>query len=127
MRFYWLILAILGVWRITHLLHAEDGPWDLLAHFRRALGNGVLGQMLDCFYCLSVWIAVPFAWVIGHGWKERLLLWPALSGAAALLQRMTAREEPTPPAPYYEDKEPSDVLRQAPDSNLTEQDIFPRR
>lgn len=105
MRFYWLTLAILSVWRITHLLHAEDGPWNLLVRFRRSLGNGLLGHMLDCFYCLSVWIAVPFAWIIGQSWKERLLLWPALSGAAALLQRASTREEATPPAPYFEDKE----------------------
>jgi hypothetical protein len=127
MRFYWLILAILGVWRITHLLHAEDGPWNLLVRFRRTLGNGMLGQMLDCFYCLSVWIAVPFAWVIGYGWKERLLLWPALSGAAILLQRATTREETSLPVPYFEDKEPPDVLRQKQDGNFTEQDIFPPR
>ena len=39
MRFYDLILGILGVWRITHLLQAEDGPWDLVVQLRRALGN----------------------------------------------------------------------------------------
>ncbi|HKF50520.1 MAG TPA: hypothetical protein VKB38_24360 [Terracidiphilus sp.] len=127
MRFYWLILAILGVWRITHLLHAEDGPWNLLALFRRTLGNGMLGQMADCFYCLSVWVAAPFAWVVGHGWKERLLLWPALSGAAALLERATARERSSPPALYFEDKEIPDVLRQKQDGNLSEQDVFPDR
>ena len=123
--FYWLILAILGVWRITHLLNAEDGPWNLLARLRRWLGDGMLGRMLDCFYCLSLWIAVPFAWVVGESWKERLLLWPALSGAAALLERVTAREGTTPPL-YFEDKEPSDVLRQEPDGNFTDQDTFPR-
>ena len=127
MRFYWLIVAILGVWRMTHLLHAEDGPWSLLVRLRRSLGNGTLGHTLDCFYCLSMWIAVPFAAVIGHGWKERLLLWPALSGAAALLQRATTREETPPPAPYFEDKDPPDVLRQEPDGNLPERDLLSRR
>jgi len=28
-------LAVLGVWRVTHLLNAEDGAWELLAHLRR--------------------------------------------------------------------------------------------
>jgi hypothetical protein len=101
MRFYWLILGILGVWRITHLLHAEDGPWNLLVKLRQSLGTGLAGQVLDCFYCLSLWIAVPFAWCVGESWKERLLLWPALSGAAVLLQRATATEA----ADYEEDKE----------------------
>jgi hypothetical protein len=115
MRFYWLILGILGVWRITHLLRAEDGPWNLVARFRRSLGDGLLGQVLDCFYCLSLWIAIPFAWVIGLGWKEGLLLWPALSGAAVLLERATGRRSMSA-ALYHEDqeeqKEPNDVLRQ---------------
>jgi hypothetical protein len=106
-RFYWLILGILGVWRIAHLLHAEDGPWNLLVRLRQSLGNGFAGQLLDCFYCLSLWTAIPFAWVIGESWKERLLLWPALSGAAALLERATLPAA----AIYQEDKEPSDVLR----------------
>jgi hypothetical protein len=127
MRFYWLILAVLGVWRITHLLHAEDGPRGLLARFRRSLGEGMLGQILDCFYCLSVWTAVPFAWVIGQSWKEKLLLWPALSGAAVLLERLTAREEKIPPAGYFEDKEPCDVLRKESNEQFTDQDIFPNR
>jgi hypothetical protein len=99
MRFYWLILGILGVWRITHLLHAEDGPWNLLVKLRQSLGFA--GQVLDCFYCLSLWIAIPFALGVGQSWKERLLLWPALSGAAVLLQRATSPEA----AIYQEDKE----------------------
>src|SRR3982750_3267029 len=88
---YLLILGILGVWRITHLLNAEDGPGKALVRFRRLAGSGFFGELLDCFYCLSVWIAAPFAYVIGSSWKERLLLWPALSGAAILLERATAK------------------------------------
>src|SRR5215467_837722 len=105
MKFYWLLLAILGVWRITHLLNAEDGPWNLLVRFRRAIGDGVLGQLLDCFYCLSLWIAIPFAWVVGQSWKERLLLWPALSGAAILLERATAPPAQVAAPAYFEEPE----------------------
>jgi hypothetical protein len=111
MRFYWLVLAILGVWRITHLLHAEDGPWNVLAKFRESLGNRLMGQLLDCFLCLSIWISAPFAWLTGESWKERLMLWPALSGAAILLERFSSSSNSPPPAAYVEDKEESDVLR----------------
>jgi hypothetical protein len=116
MRFYWLTLAILAVWRITHLLQAEDGPWKLVARLRRSVGDGFVGQLLDCFYCLSLWIAAPFAWWVGESWKERLFLWPALSGGAVLLERVTHRRlDATPPAMYFEDEEeergPHDVLR----------------
>ncbi len=101
MNIYELVLATLCVWRITHLLQAEDGPWDLVVRLRRAVGGGFFGELLDCFYCLSLWISAPFAWGFGESWKERLLLWPALSAAAILLERLTA----PPPALYIEDKE----------------------
>jgi hypothetical protein len=109
-KFYWLILALLAVWRITHLLNAEDGPWDLFARLRQQAGNRFWGQLLDCFYCLSIWTAAPFAVIIGDSWKERLLLWPALSAGAILLQCLTSRQQNAPPAVYYEDEEKEDVL-----------------
>jgi hypothetical protein len=111
MRFYLLIVGTLCVWRITHLLNAEDGPWSLLVKFRKVMGNGFFGQLLDCFYCLSIWIAIPFAWLTGEAWKERLLLWPALSGAAILLERLASKAE-APAQPFFkEDPEDPDVLR----------------
>jgi hypothetical protein len=107
MRFYWLTLGILAVWRITHLLHAEDGPGDIFVRLRRLAGNGFWGSLLDCFYCLSVWTAGPVAYWIAESWTERLLLWPALSGGAILIERLTS--EPTPPVSattvIYQDRE----------------------
>ena len=87
-----LVLGTLGCWRITHLLHAEDGPWGVLARLRRAAGSGVTGELLDCFYCLSLWIAIPFAAALASGWRDGVLLWLAISGGAILLERTTARE-----------------------------------
>ena len=104
MPFYWLILGVLAVWRITHLLNAEDGPWDVLVKLRRLAGNGVFGGLLDCFYCLSLWVAAPLAWLLGDGWKLRLLLWPALSAGAILLEKLASRQRDVPPAEYYEDE-----------------------
>jgi hypothetical protein len=64
MRFYGLIVGLLAVWRITHLLAAEDGPGEILARLRRCAGDGFWGRLLDCFYCLSLWAAVPVAWLL---------------------------------------------------------------
>src|SRR3954470_19776641 len=98
MRFYLLALGILGVWRITHLLQAEDGPWDLTVRFRRVLGKGFFGKLLDCFACASLWVAAPFAVWLGDDNGQRLLLWLALSGGALLPHRATDRS-PAPPGP----------------------------
>jgi hypothetical protein len=107
--FYWLVLGVLGVWRVTHLLQAEDGPWDVVVRLRRKAGDTFWARLLDCFYCLSLWTAMPFAFGLGSDWKERVLLWPALSAAAILLERITVPAA----AAYGEDKEENHaVLRQ---------------
>jgi hypothetical protein len=113
-RFYWLVIGTLVVWRVAHLFYGEDGPWKLLVRLRRAAGNGFWGSLLDCFYCLSLWMAAPLAWLLGTGWKERLLLWPALSAGAILLERVTGRNEAK--VQYYEEEEKDYVLRQGPAS-----------
>lgn len=105
MGFYRLSLGILCVWRITHLLHAEDGPWDLIVRLRGLAGAGFWGRLLDCFYCLSIWAAAPFAFLLGDDWTERLILWPALSAGAILIERITERDYKIPPAQYIEDEE----------------------
>src|SRR2546430_11578163 len=61
MSIFEFVLAVLAVWRLTHLLVAEDGPFQAIAWLRRTAGHGFWGSLLDCFYCLSLWIAVPFA------------------------------------------------------------------
>jgi hypothetical protein len=113
MRFYWFVVGALGVWRITHLLQAEDGPWDLVARLRPRAGDTFWGKLLDCFYCLSLWIALPFAFGLGEDWKERGLLWPALSGAASLLERTIA-----PAAAYFEDKEEHHAVLRQPENAI---------
>jgi hypothetical protein len=101
MPFYWLVLAILGVWRITHLLHAEAGPADVFMRLRKGLGSNIAGKAMDCFYCLSLWTALPFAYWLGETWGERILLWLAASAGSILLERVT---EPHPIQPaYFED------------------------
>jgi hypothetical protein len=109
-RVYWLIIGTLAVWRVTHLFAAEDGPWQAVARLRRRTGDGFFGQLLDCFYCLSLWIAAPAAWLIGESGKERAVLWLALSGGAILLERATARAISAPPVAYHEDPEDGDGM-----------------
>ena len=101
-------VATLAVWRLTHLLQAEDGPYEVFVHLRGRVGEGFVGKLLDCFYCLSLWIASPAAWLVGRGWSEWLLLWLALSAAAIIVERLhaglLAREQAFGlPAIYSED------------------------
>jgi hypothetical protein len=103
--FYALVVGVLATWRLTHLLQAEDGPWGLVFRLRRALGRGFWPSLLDCFYCLSLWLALPLAYLCGRDLLERLLLIPAFSAGAILLERLTARPPEPPDAVVIEDKE----------------------
>jgi hypothetical protein len=92
------VLGALATWRVAHLLAYEDGPWDIVARLRAALGEGGLGRLLDCFYCLSLWVALPVAFAVASGPAGWVLAWLALSGAAAIIERLApppaARLEP---------------------------------
>ena len=83
------VLAVLATWRVTHLLASEDGPADLIVRFRALLGESLAGKLMDCFYCLSLWIAAPAALFVSRRPLEWTMTWLALSGAACLLERMT--------------------------------------
>ena len=91
-----LTIAVLATWRVTHLFWGEDGPWDMFVSLRRAAGAGFWGRLLDCFYCLSLWIAAPIAWWMSGGWAEGGLLWLACSGGAILLERLSTHGGPPP-------------------------------
>jgi hypothetical protein len=105
-RGYAFVIGVFAVWRIAYAATTEDGPALLLARLRRTVARWT--AVLECFYCASVWIALPVALAIGTTLGERGLLWPALSGAACLLHRLTERGQ----APlYWEEPEDDHVLR----------------
>ncbi len=83
-----LVLAVLATWRVTHLVASEDGPGDIIFRFRSFLGQSLAGKLMDCFNCLSLWIAAPAALFVSRQPVEWLMSWLAISGAACLLERM---------------------------------------
>lgn len=82
------VLAVLATWRVTHLLANEDGPFDMIVRFRALLGRSVFGQLMDCFNCLSLWIAALAALFVSRRLVEWVFCWLALSGGACLLERL---------------------------------------
>jgi hypothetical protein len=97
------LAAVLAVWRVTHLVVVEDGPFDVLRRLREAVALIGLERLITCFLCCSVWTAIPFALLIASGWKEIVLVLPALSGGAILLERVTRERDGT--AAWIETKE----------------------
>jgi len=94
------LLGALTVWRVTHLLWAEDGPGRLVARLRERAGSGWAAALFDCFYCLSLWVALAVAalllWAtVGTVWTPLApLAWFGLSGAAILVERLNPGHRP---------------------------------
>ena len=112
-------LAVLASWRVAHLLAYEDGPWDVLVSLRARLGNGPLGRMMDCFHCISLWVAIPFALFVGKGALLTVVTWLALSGAACLIERLW--RGPLMIQPIGNEGHFDGMLRPAPDGTADEQ------
>lgn len=105
------VLAVLATWRVTHLLANEDGPADLIFRFRALLGQSLAGRLMDCFNCLSLWIAAPAALFVSRSPMEWLFTWLALSGGACLLERMVKEPVVIQSMPQSAEGEIDNVLR----------------
>ncbi len=95
-------LAALAVWRLAHFLHAEDGPWRVMARLRALAAVRRMG-VFDCFFCVGVWAALPGAALIGGPWRVGVLAWGALSAAAILIERVAFPGTFDPVPDYSED------------------------
>ena len=110
---FWIqfIVAVLATWRVTHLLASEDGPADLIVKFRALLGKSLAGKLMDCFQCLSLWIAAPAALFVTRQFLDWLLVWLALSGAACLLERLGNESVLMEPISQTSEGDPYHVLQ----------------
>jgi hypothetical protein len=82
------VLAVLATWRVTHLLASEDGPADIIFRVRRRLGDGFIGSLMDCFNCMSLWVAAPWGLFVSANPVVWFVTWLALPGGACLLERL---------------------------------------
>jgi len=91
---FWIRFALgtLATWRVSHMLASEDGPWEIFVRLRRRMGNASIGRLMDCFGCLSIWIALPTGFWVIQRWEDALVCWLAISGGAFLLEKM--QQEP---------------------------------
>jgi hypothetical protein len=81
-----LIVSVLATWRVAHLVSREDGPFDVIVKLRVRAGSGFAGRLMDCPYCLSLWIAMPFALILSGSVLLWIAAWLAISGGASLLE-----------------------------------------
>lgn len=85
------VIAVLATWRLARFVAREDGPFDLIVKLRGRVGSGFAGQLMDCPYCLSLWIAAPFAAALADSAAAWIAAWLAISGGAAFLENLLER------------------------------------
>lgn len=78
------------VWRVTRMVWTEHGPLEIFTRLRASLGllqkrSGGPYDMVTCFYCLSVWVAVIPALFLANNLWQFLGYDMALSAAAIFL------------------------------------------
>lgn len=93
-------LTIFACYRLTGLIVYDKGPFGLFKRLRAYLGmhhvplvRQNLGSLVNCPYCVGVWMAilglavVLFPSLVADG----ILLWLAIAGGQDFLQSMTGR------------------------------------
>jgi hypothetical protein len=73
------------------MLTVENGPWDWILRMRVALGFGLLGRLLGCFYCLSLLAALAPALWMSSSRVGFFVQWMAISAVACLLEKATQK------------------------------------
>lgn len=87
----WLVatLAVFAIYRIARMIAEEDGPAFVFKRLRDHFTDDKswIAVGLRCFYCVSIWAALPIAilLVVAGGWDEWLwpVWWLGLAGGAA--------------------------------------------
>src|SRR6185312_9709572 len=51
--------------------------------------SGMLGRLMDCPYCLSLWIAAPAALLLANRLPDGCAAWLAVSGGSSLLEKFS--------------------------------------
>jgi hypothetical protein len=83
------VLAVLATYRIAHMIAREDGPFDVFARLRGAVGQEHwYGRGLHCVLCLSFWIALPAAIIAGMPW---FLGWLGTAGGVLVIHQAFER------------------------------------
>jgi hypothetical protein len=87
------LLALLGVYRLSHMIAIEDGPFDAFAEMRGKAGQRHwIGRGLHCPLCISFWLALGMAGgLVLSGlvfWGLIWLIWLGLAGGCLVIHRL---------------------------------------
>lgn len=87
----YLALAALATYRLSRMIAAEGGPFDVFLSFRTWAyeRGGWIEKGSQCIYCISFWVAWPVAALVPFKrWRVFALFALATSGGAVVIKRV---------------------------------------
>ncbi len=87
-------ISVLACWRLVYLITEEHGPYNILLRMRVwAHKRDIDWINVDCAYCMSVWLAVPFAIYLAKDFWQFLIYWFAIAGGTVFFQLLHNKYE----------------------------------
>lgn len=88
------VLACLAVYRLSRMVIAEDGPFDVFGRIRWLVykdprKHGWVQKGFSCVLCVSFWISWPIALLLPFGnWQTYVLSALGSAGVVLLIQKV---------------------------------------
>ena len=95
-----LLVLGLATWRLTSLLNAESGPYNILTRLRYLIGvryndhsepygKNQVAEMILCTWCLSVWVGLILG-ITYYFWRDFwwVMVPFSLSAVAIVIERL---------------------------------------
>lgn len=91
-NWFWLIVSILIVWRITYLICFDSGPFDIMLKIRKVLYRLRAGKLIECFHCTSIWISILVVLAIYEINASTVFLIIGIAGGASIIEKIIINE-----------------------------------
>jgi hypothetical protein len=91
-NWFWLLISVLTVWRLTTLLCYQAGPFNLMSKIRLLLYRLKLGSLIECFHCTAMWFALITTLAVYKISGASFFLVFAIAGGASIIEKIIYHE-----------------------------------
>lgn len=81
----------LACWRLSTMLVSEPGPFEVFEWIRHKAQGWMLGDLLACVWCTSVWVSAGLLMTAQFVAGRYVVYWLALSALAILVDVLVER------------------------------------
>ena len=97
-------MSILATYRLAQFIAYDDAPFGLMYKARNYFGRKAansknygfwwsIAEMINCPFCLGLWIALLIALIVNGFQPYSILLWLAIAGGQAWIENMALQKQ----------------------------------